>query len=213
MPVGVIAIDGPGGSGKSTVARAVAERLGADRLDTGSMYRAVAWVVVTRGVEPADAARLPFEVGEVVAIDGEDVTAAIRTPDVTSRVSEVAARPEVRAALVEHQRRWAEGRRLVVVEGRDIGTVVFPDAVLKVFLTASKEERGRRRAAEQGRPDSEAVAADLARRDRLDATRAVSPLTKAEDAVEVDTTGLTVDQVVDRICDLLRAVDAETGVS
>jgi CMP/dCMP kinase len=206
----VVAIDGPSGSGKSTVAKAVARALGVDVLDTGAMYRAVTLAVLERSIDPHDgaacaelatAARLVL--GDRVLLDGTDVTDAIRGPDVTALVSTVSAHPGVRAALVERQRSWAGERGAGVVEGRDIGTVVFPDAVVKVFLTASDEERARRRqrdeaAAERALP-VEAVRDDLARRDRLDSEREASPLRPAADAFEVDTTALGVDEVVDEI--------------
>jgi cytidylate kinase len=202
--VRVVAIDGPVGSGKSTVARAVGARLGLDVLETGAMYRAVAVAALRRGVplddsSPETAEQLArvardvaVEVGERVTVDGEDVTDEIRTPAVNRAVSAVAANPEVRAALVARQRAWAEARGGGVVEGRDIGTVVFPDAPVKVFLTASEEERARRRGADEG-------AADLARRDRLDSTRATSPLVAAPDALLIDSTGRTVEDIVEQI--------------
>jgi len=195
----LIAIDGPAGAGKSTVSMALAERLGLDRLDTGAMYRAVAWRVLDQGIDPADqpgvgavAAAACLEAGSTIVIDGHDVTAAIRTPPVSRAVSAVAANPEVRRHLVERQRRWAAGRDGGVVEGRDIGTVVFPDATLKVFLTASMEERSRRRGGDES-PEG------LARRDRIDSTRSVSPLARAADAHVLDTTGRTIDDVVEEV--------------
>lgn len=202
----MIAIDGPGGSGKSTVARAVAARLGLDHLDTGAMYRAVTCVVLRRGVDPANAAAVAavarearIEVGERVTVDGEDVTRAIRAGDVTGAVSQVAAHPEVREELVRRQRAWIGGRAGAVVEGRDIGSVVFPDAELKVYLTASDAERARRRAGETQGSTETATAADLARRDRFDSTRGTSPLLVADGAVVIDTTGRTVAEVVDEV--------------
>ncbi|HUA93976.1 MAG TPA: 3-phosphoshikimate 1-carboxyvinyltransferase [Acidimicrobiales bacterium] len=191
---GVVAIDGPAGSGKSTVSQLVADRLGLPRLDTGAMYRAVAWAALERGVEPSEAAALAAEAdlvidGGGVWIDGTDVTAAIRTPGVSRAVSAVAANPAVREQLVRRQRRWIEDHGGGVVEGRDIGSVVFPDARLKVFLTASPEERSRRRQEEP----------NLARRDHIDTTRTASPLQRAEDARELDTTGRTVDDVVEEV--------------
>jgi len=195
----LIAIDGPAGAGKSTVSRAVAERLGLDRLDTGAMYRSVAWQALQRGVDPADADAVAeiartaiIEVGAVVTMNGVDVTAAIRSPEVSRAVSVVAANPQVRAELVKRQRRWARGRVGGVVEGRDIGTVVFPGATLKIYLTASAEERTRRR----GRDES---ADGVALRDRIDSTRATSPLTRAADAHVLDTTGRSVDDVVEEV--------------
>jgi 3-phosphoshikimate 1-carboxyvinyltransferase len=191
---GVVAIDGPAGSGKSTVSQLVADRLGLPRLDTGAMYRAVAWATLERGVEPSEAAALAAEAdlvidGGGVWIDGVDVTAAIRTPEVSRAVSAVAANPQVREQLVRRQRRWVEDHGGGVVEGRDIGSVVFPDARLKVFLTASPEERSRRRQEEP----------NLARRDHIDTTRTASPLQRAKDARELDTTGRTVDDVVEEV--------------
>jgi len=192
----IVAIDGPAGAGKSTVARAVARALGFTYLDSGAMYRAAA----LSGRDDLDALRI--EVGERVLLDGEDVTEAIRTPEVSAAASQIASRPEVRAALVAKQRELL-GRGDWVAEGRDIGTVVAPDAELKVYLTATPEERARRRAAELGLP-LEQVLADVAARDERDRTREHSPLKVADDAVEVDTTGLSVDEVVERIRALVR---------
>ncbi len=207
----VIAIDGPAGSGKSTVARAVAERLGLKYLDTGAMYRAVAFAVLRSGGDPADAevaartARgIQLEVGlDTVIVDGFDATAEIRGPAVTRAVSVVAANPEVRQVMVSRQREWAEKRGGGVLEGRDIGTVVFPDAELKIYLTADPAERARRRAREVSDLDYETVAADIARRDAVDSSRATAPLAEAADATVLDTTGLTIDEVVDRVANLL----------
>lgn len=203
----VIAIDGPAGSGKSTVARAVATRLGLDYLDTGAMYRSVAFAALRRGIDPDDAepvARMAEKLeimveNGTVAVDGVDASIEIRGPEVTRAVSAVAANAAVRRELVSRQREWAEVRGGGVLEGRDIGTVVFPDAELKVYLTASEAERARRRTQEAADLHYEAVAADLARRDRVDSTRAVSPLATAEDAIVVDTTGRTVDEIVDEL--------------
>ncbi len=195
----LIAIDGPAGAGKSTVSRAVAARLGLDRLDTGAMYRSIAWQALQDGVDPADdptvakiAASAVIEVGVTVTMNGHDVTKEIRTPEVSRAVSIVAANPEVRRELVKRQRAWAEGRRGGVVEGRDIGSVVFPHASLKVFLTASADERARRR----GHDESPA---GVARRDRLDSTREASPLVSAPDAHVLDTTGRSVEDVVEEV--------------
>jgi len=194
----VIAIDGPAGSGKSTVSRALAARLGIDRLDTGAMYRAVAWAALDQGIDPADratvaelAGRLAITVDDRVEADGTDITEAIRGPAVSAAVSVVAANPEVRAVLVGRQRLWVAERGGGVVEGRDIGSVVFPTADLKVYLTASEAERARRRA-EEG-------ADALARRDRLDSTRSASPLGVAEGARVVDTTERSVDDIVEEL--------------
>ena len=203
----VIAIDGPAGSGKSSVARAVADRLGLEYLDTGAMYRSVAFAVLKAGGDPADGAfaantarSMDLAVGpDTVTVNGVDATLEIRGPEVTRAVSLVAANPEVRTELVSRQREWAERRGGGVLEGRDIGTVVFPDAELKVYLTADADERARRRAKEVTDLDYETVAADLARRDTIDSTRAADPLVEAHDAVVVDTTGLTIDEVVARI--------------
>lgn len=201
----IIAIDGPAGAGKSTVARAVAEAMAATYLDSGAMYRCVALISMRPGApEPAEVARqTEIGLGERVTADGEDVTTAIRTPEVTARASEVAASPEVRAALVEKQRELLGREGDWVAEGRDIGTVVAPQAELKIYLTASEEERARRRAHELGL-DAEDVRGAQAERDRRDATRDYSPLVAAADAVQVDTTNLELVQVVDRIVALAR---------
>ena len=208
MPV--VAIDGPAGSGKSTVARAVAKRLGVAYLDTGAMYRSVTFAALRDGVDPADgealaklAAGLDIQLGDRVLVDGVDATAAIRGPEVTAVVSAVSAHPPVRTEMVRRQRSWAAEHGGGVAEGRDIGTVVFPDADVKVFLTASEEERARRRQQDDRTPDVTAVAAELARRDSLDSTRTASPLRPADDAVVIDTTGRTVDDVVDQVVGLL----------
>ena len=208
MPL--VAIDGPAGSGKSTVARTVASRLGLGYLDTGAMYRSVAWAALRHDVDPTDgdalarmAAGLDIDVGERVLVDGVDVTSEIRGPEVTATVSAVSAHPAVRAEMVRRQQQWAEKAGGGVVEGRDIGTVVFPHADLKVFLTASEQERARRRQKDDRAPDVGAVAADLARRDSLDSNRAASPLRPADDAVVIDTTARTVDDVVDQVLALL----------
>jgi len=191
----IVAIDGPAGAGKSTVARAAARALGFQYLDTGAMYRAAGLA------DDPVAADIRLDDGRVL-LDGRDVTAEIRTPEASERASIVAARPEVRAAMVAKQRAiMATGDW--VAEGRDIGTVVAPDAELKVFLTADPRERARRRAAELGL-DPDAVLREQALRDERDRTRATSPLVPAPDAVELDTTGLTVDEVVARIAELAR---------
>ncbi|MQA24510.1 MAG: (d)CMP kinase [Micromonosporaceae bacterium] len=210
-------MDGPSGSGKSTVSRRLAERLSARYLDTGAMYRALTWAVLRAGVDPHDAdavlkvladTRLDVTTephAPAIAVNGVPADGPIRGPEVTGAVSAVAAVPGVRAALVAQQQRVIGGRdreRGIVVEGRDIGAVVTPDAEVKVYLTASGEERARRRSAESA-ADLTHTAADLARRDRLDSTRAASPLQQAPGAVVLDTTALGIDQVVDRLHELL----------
>lgn len=196
----VIAIDGPAGAGKSTVARAVAAALRFTYLDTGAMYRCVA-LAGLRGAEHPE--RAEIELGDRVLLDGEDVTAAIRTPEVSEQASQVAARPEVRRAMQERQRALLSDGDWVA-EGRDIGTVVCPGAEVKVFLTADDEERARRRAAELG-ADVATVLAEQRIRDERDRAREDSPLVPAGDAVELDTTGLSIDEVVARIGDLAAA--------
>ena len=194
----VIAIDGPAGAGKSTVARAVAERLGFTYLDTGAMYRAVALASRESGGEPAAVAEsADLQVGERVLLDGRDVTEAIRTPEVSAGASRVAADAGVRAALVRKQQAILQEGDWVA-EGRDIGSVVAPDAAVKVFLTASPAERARRRAAEIG-ADPGRVLQEQHERDRRDGTADRTVLEPAADAVPVDTTGLTLDEVVAQI--------------
>jgi CMP/dCMP kinase len=198
----VVAIDGPAGAGKSTVARALAERLGFTYMDSGAMYRAVALALLEQDGAASDrASELELELGERVVANGRDVTEAIRAPEVAEAASKVATNPKVREALVEKQRALLESGDWVA-EGRDIGTVVAPDAEVKVFLTASPEERARRRAAELG-ADVETVLRDQALRDAQDEEREHSPLVKAGDAVELDTSGLSVDEVVDRVVKLV----------
>lgn len=207
----VIAIDGPAGSGKSTVARLLAERLALDYLDTGAMYRGVAFAALRRGIDPADAdlvARMAQDLDLQVStdgtrVDGVDASIEIRGPEVTRAVSIVASNPAVRREMVSRQREWARQRGGGVLEGRDIGTVVFPDAELKVYLTASPEVRAERRSREVTDLDYHTVAADLARRDALDQGREVDPLRGADDAVVVDTTDRTIDQVLDHLMELL----------
>lgn len=202
----VIAIDGPAGSGKSTVARAVAERLGLDYLDTGAMYRAVAFAAMRRGIDPEDsepvarlAQAMELDVGARVCVEGVDATIEIRSPEVTRAVSVVAANLDVRHEMVQRQREWADAHHGGVVEGRDIGTVVFPEAAIKIYLTADDSERAGRRSKEMLDMHYDKVAADIARRDHADSTRTTSPLSIADDAVLVDTTGRNVDEVVDEV--------------
>lgn len=199
----VVAIDGPAGAGKSTVARAVADRLGFTYFDTGAMYRAVALAARERGVDPATiAAGLQIESGERIRVDGRDVTEEIRTPEVSEAASRAAADPAVREAVVAGQRRLL-ARGDWVAEGRDIGTVVAPDAEVKVFLTADPAERARRRAAELGL-DEATVLAEQTIRDERDRTREHSPLRPAPGAVVMDSTQMTLPEVVDRIAALVR---------
>jgi cytidylate kinase len=198
----VVAIDGPAGAGKSTVARAVARALGFHHLDSGAMYRSVALLVLEDVGSAADVARaLDIDLTDGVHLHGRDVADAIRAPRVSEEASRVARDPEVRAALVDKQREQIQRGRWVV-EGRDIGTVVAPHADVKVFLTASPEERARRRAAELG-GDYATVLAEQRIRDEADQSRAHSPLAAASDAVTVDTTGVPFDDVVARIVELV----------
>ncbi|OZD10413.1 cytidylate kinase [Rhodococcus sp. 06-235-1A] len=220
----VVAMDGPSGTGKSSVSRRLASALEASYLDTGAMYRVATVWVLRSGIEPTDAdgvakavAALPLEIGkdplsETVLLDGEDVSGEIRGDAVTKAVSAVSAVPAVRELLVQLQRDLVGSSTRIVVEGRDIGTVVLPDADVKVFLTASPEARAERRNkqnVEQGRGDDyESVLADVQRRDHADSTRAVSPLRPAEDSVIVDTSELDLDGVMER---LLLVVNDRTG--
>ena len=216
----VVAIDGPAGTGKSSVSRGVARALGARYLDTGAMYRMVTLAVLRAGADPADAAavesvaatvRMSVDsdpAGDRYCLAGEDVSAEIRGEEVTRAVSAVSAVPAVRARLVELQRAMAEDPGSVVVEGRDIGTVVLPDAPAKIFLTASAETRARRRndqnVAAGLADDYDAVLADVRRRDHLDSTRPVSPLRAASDAVVVDTSDMSEEQVVAHVLELVK---------
>jgi cytidylate kinase len=217
-PLRVIAIDGPAGAGKTTIARALAARLGLEYLDTGAMYRAVTVAAMNRSMDVADAEgvadlarRVTLEVGDHgVLVDGVDATAAIRRPDVTTAVSAVAANSGVRAELRARQRAWAELRGGGVIEGRDIGTVVFPDSVLKLYLTASPRVRAERRVAEAG-GDVDEIEAAIAVRDRSDSTRSDGPLREAEGAVVVDTTGRSIDAVLDQIEALLAERELPEG--
>jgi cytidylate kinase len=214
----IVAIDGPSGSGKSTAARKVAETLGLPVLDTGAMYRAVTLAMLEAGADLSDGARaaevarqstIEVERGRTL-LDGRDVSDAIRTPDVTAAVSAVSAHPELRAVLVARQRDWVATHGGGVVEGRDIGTVVFPDASVKVYLEASAAERARRRQLDESAASREVavedVQADLGRRDAIDSQRAVSPLRVADDALMIDTTGRDLDTVVAEILARVRAV-------
>jgi len=207
----IIAIDGPSGAGKGTVARAVAARLGYRHVDTGAMYRAVAWKALRDGVELGDehavaeiGERATFDLEEGrVAIDGNDVASAVRTPEIDRASAIVARHPAVRGALVARQRAMGE-RGAVVMEGRDIGTVVFPLADLKIYLDAAPDERARRRAADPAHTSSRTaqlsdVATALAERDKSDSTRTVSPLAVAADAIVIDTTGMHIDDVIERV--------------
>jgi cytidylate kinase len=199
----VVAIDGPAGAGKSSVARAVARELGFTYLDSGAMYRVVALVARERGRPPAEVApSVSIELGERVHVDGRDVTEQIRTPEVSEAASVAAAQPAVREAMVAQQRRLLDDGDWVA-EGRDIGTVVAPDAEVKVFLTASSQARAQRRAAELG-VEAATVLAEQTIRDERDTGREHSPLQAAPDAVTLDTTQLTLDEVVDRVAGLVR---------
>lgn len=207
----VIAIDGPAGSGKSTVGRLLAARLDLTYLDTGAMYRAVAFAAIRQGIDPDEpgavaalARAIDIQVDDRgVRVDDVDATVEIRGPEVTRAVSMVAANSEVREELRTRQRAWALERGGGVIEGRDIGTVVFPDALLKVYLTASVEVRASRRAKEMTDLDYDDVAADIARRDAADSGRADSPLATAGDAVTVDTSELSIEGAVDLLADLV----------
>ena len=220
----IIAIDGPSGAGKSTVAKAVAKRLGFSCLDTGAMYRSIAWQALEDGCDLGDGDALgriarekliefQMEPGSVtpskVTIGGADVTDAIRTARIDRSVSAASAHPSVREALVDQQRRIGYAGNYVV-EGRDIGTVVFPDAEVKVFLTASAEERARRRVEQNaergvGSTDYDEVLADIVRRDDYDSSRDTAPLRAADDAVAIDSTAFSIDEVVAQVCALAEA--------
>lgn len=211
----LVAIDGPAGSGKSSVARAVAERLGVVNLNTGATYRAVALFSIREEVSPTDTAglaRIAERVeldGERVSVDGEDVPEPeLRTPEVSAAASKVSSHPELREVLVGVQRSAAKKARArggAVVEGRDIGTVVLPDADLKVFLSAAAEERARRRAVQSGREgELERITQAIKKRDKQDTERAASPLKPADDAVVMDTTSMTLEEVVSSVMDLVR---------
>lgn len=214
-PVRTVAIDGPAGAGKSTLAANLAQHLGLDRLDTGAMYRAVAWAALDRGIDPADdqtvatlARSLDIDQDDGVRVDGRDVTREIRTEPVDAAVSVVAANPAVRTEMVRRQREWVERHGGGVLEGRDIGTVVLPGAELKVYLTAAPDERARRRAAERGGVHTVSqVEAALKRRDNLDSTRSTSPLPapgQAEDAIVVDSTNKSAMSILEEVLGCLR---------
>lgn len=220
----VVAIDGPSGSGKSSTSRGVATRLGLRYLDTGAMFRAMTWWMLREGVDVQDAALVARRAGEpeilsgtdprapTIVVDGVDVAVPIRGDEVTGSVSPVSAVPEVRARLLDLQRAViaeavGDGRG-IVVEGRDIGSVVAPDAPVKVFLTADPVARAQRRAAEEGGSDVAATQQSLIARDTIDSGRATAPLTMAEGAVHLDTTPYTLDEVIDRVVALVEAVEA-----
>ncbi|MEY3053486.1 MAG: cytidylate kinase [Actinomycetota bacterium] len=208
--VKIVAIDGPAGAGKSTVARALAHRMGVQYLDTGAMYRAVTWLALRSGCDLSDdqavgevAERCVLHVGlDDVVVDGHDVTQEIRQSEVTKAVSIVAANPRVRTEMRRRQRQWGEARGGGVIEGRDIGTVVFPDAIAKLFLTANPRVRAERRVAEVG-GDVDEIEAQIVERDRLDSTRSDSPLAESSDAIVIDTSDKSVGEVVDELVRLV----------
>jgi cytidylate kinase len=224
----VVAMDGPSGSGKSSTSRGVAGRLGLRYLDTGAMYRAVTWWMLQHGIDVDDAEAVAAHAAEpvlesgtdpahpTITVDGVDVAGPIRSAEVTRAVSAVSAVPQVRSVLLRQQRAIIGDDGGIVVEGRDIGTVVAPDAPVKVFLTADADARAVRRTAEiaggphAGADQVSATQADLIRRDRLDSGRAASPLTMAEDAHHIDTTGFTLEQVIDQVVALVEAAESRT---
>ncbi|MEU9099022.1 (d)CMP kinase [Streptomyces sp. NPDC048361] len=212
----IVAIDGPSGTGKSSTSKAVAAKLGLNYLDTGAQYRAITWWMITNGIDIADPAEIAVAAAKpvivsgtdpsapTITVDGEDASGPIRTQEVTSKVSAVSAVPEVRTLITQLQRDIAAGAgHGIVVEGRDIGTTVLPDADLKVFLTASPEARAARRSGEIKGADVAATKQALIKRDAADSGRKTSPLAKADDAVEVDTTELTLDQVIECVVTLI----------
>ena len=215
----IVTIDGPAGAGKSTTAKAVAEKTGLPYLDTGALYRAVAWKLDKEGVAPEDGDKIAetlkdFKIevaGGKVTADGEDVTRAIRTARVDSIVSAYAARPEVRGALAGFQR--AQAANGLVADGRDMGTVIFPDAELKIFLTASAEERARRRCAEREAKgesaDYDEILKQVIERDRYDMTREIAPLRPAQGCVILDSTDMSAAEVVDAIASLAKEIEAQ----
>ncbi|NEB93854.1 (d)CMP kinase [Streptomyces bauhiniae] len=217
----IVAIDGPSGTGKSSTSKAVAAQLGLSYLDTGAQYRAITWWMVTNGIDLTDPTAIAAVAGKpeivsgtdplapTITVDGYDVAAPIRTQEVTSKVSAVSAVPEVRTRITELQRSIAAGAEEgIVVEGRDIGTTVLPDADLKIFLTASPEARAARRSGELKGSDVAATRAALIQRDAADSSRKTSPLAKAGDAVEVDTTELTLAQVIECVVTLVEEKQA-----
>ncbi|MCX5534455.1 (d)CMP kinase [Streptomyces sp. NBC_00006] len=212
----IVAIDGPSGTGKSSTSKAVAAQLGLSYLDTGAQYRAITWWMVNNGIDLDDPSAIAAVAGKAdivsgtdpgaptITVDGTDVAAPIRTGEVTSKVSAVSAVPEVRARITELQRTIALGaEKGIVVEGRDIGTTVLPDADLKIFLTASPEARAARRSGELKGSDVKATQEALVARDKADSSRKTSPLAKADDAVEVDTSDLTLQQVIECVVTLV----------
>ncbi|MDF2924366.1 MAG: (d)CMP kinase [Paenibacillaceae bacterium] len=212
-----VALDGPAGAGKSTVARMVAKELDYVYVDTGAMYRTITWKVLERGVSLDDSAQIaalaagtlislkPGQTGQTVTADGLDVTELIRSQEINRHVSQIAAIPEVREILVRKQKEMASGKG-IVMDGRDIGTSVLPDAEVKVFLTASARKRAERRFLEMNDPDMtlEELEQDIERRDRLDQGRAVSPLRQADDAILLDSTSLSLEEVVNAVLELCR---------
>src|SRR5687768_6922446 len=211
----IIAIDGPSGAGKGTVARTIASRLNYRHIDTGAMYRAVAWLALHDGIDLQDEARVAsvarsaaLELEDGVRANGHEVSSLIRTPEMDKAAAAVARHPSVRAVLVERQRAYGQGGG-IVMEGRDIGSVVFPDADVKIYLDATPSERARRRAGDPAHSTGreakalDLVQGELAARDTSDSTRAVSPLTQAPDAIYLDTTGVPVDDVVTRVLEIV----------
>ncbi|MFJ2830853.1 (d)CMP kinase [Streptomyces sp. NPDC087263] len=216
VPAVIVAIDGPSGTGKSSTSKAVASQLGLSYLDTGAQYRAITWWMVSNGIDVTDPSAIAAAAGKpeiisgtdpaapAITVDGSDVAGPIRTDEVTSKVSAVSAVPEVRARITDLQRSIAAGAEGgIVVEGRDIGTTVLPDADLKIFLTASAEARAARRSGELKGADINATREALVKRDAADSSRKTSPLAKADDAVEVDTSDLTLQQVIECVVTLV----------
>jgi cytidylate kinase len=224
VPGIVVAVDGTSGSGKSSTSRGVADRLGLSYLDTGAMYRAMTWWMLRHGVDVHDASAVAARCGEpqlasgtdplapTITVDGEDVATAIRQPDVNAAVSPVSAVPEVRARLLGIQRAAIDAALAgpgIVVEGRDIGSVVWPEAPVKVYLSAEASARATRRAAEEGGSDVESTRESLLARDQIDTGRTVSPLVMAEGAVHIDTTAYSLDEVIDQVVALVGAVRSD----